>query len=1030
VSWGAIENDDETSSWGADAGAAGWDTEEDRDTSWWDTGQSIANELVKSYGLRHENGQWSWSLENVAKSFKEDPIWTSLDYVMLAAPVAKWGIASYKVARGSTAAGRMYHAGAAAGRAPTRLGARAAEGLGRLVGAKDGFGHAVEMQAQYGARGKIGEYFSSKAGRRLDDPDYEEMLRVGGADPMEQRGLHTLWAREQKMEAEAWIREGQDISALQRRALKTDAARETFTTALMRGADSTDPALAALGKDAQEVYEKTWTFRRKIHDELYRAGLISDEAYEAGLKQYWPRSHAELDAAGKFAKARGAKRTPEGDANLKARHWTYDEAEQIENAGILTRVLDPNVGTMKLAKAAMKLSRHTYLQRLAGSAIAKTSDEILSHITDLVGQAQSGDKLAQSLLKTYDPKQLEGFTAYLRAHREVEGVLPQAALENGVREFLGWRKMSDLPGARHLPKELRDKFIDPAVAEDVLGMAKISESWGEMAGTLGRVYQGGIGAFKYTKTVMNPATHFRNIFGSMVFHHLTVGGLGVFNPKNMMYTRGRAALKAGPGNADYMDALKAGLLGSSHDRELYEHLAKSIDSELAQGATVPDLIAKIPGIGDSWIGRKAQAGLSRAERFYRGVDEMAKMDAFLTRRDAWKKKLTQSGFKGDVHQEAVSRAASDVAKFQPMFVQNSPFTNLVRNAIPFASFTTETVRIWKNALVENPHRAFFWNHFVESASQVSAAAAGFSPDEIEAAHGSLAHFQQGKKSLVWPWRVDGKPVFLDMSYMIPLANIAEAEAAEATFFDYAQIDPFTNPFASIAAAASTGVDPFTKRPVEPRFLQQQLGVAVEPGRGQRALGLGEHMLKMMLPPLVPPGYSGVNLMEWVRGTRHPLTGEELEQGALRTVGANLAGIRLYEADVQSQMLNVKREEKLTEQRTQFWWDQWRQGAANGDAGTMRKALGSIAAIRRDQGDDDVEGYLAEGISSREPGKYRTVPTAQLEEVLRRSRRLGYTDPADRAAVGELMARLQERRTRSKSKKSKREKKRGTWKWEK
>jgi hypothetical protein len=1028
VSWGAIDTD-ETSAWGAAGEAAEWgDDEEGREDGWFDTGQSIANELVKSYGLRRENGQWSWSLENVAKSFKEDPIWTSLDYVMLAAPVAKWGIASYKVARGSTAAGRMYHAGAAAGRAPTSLGARAAEGLGRMVGAKDGFGHAVEMQARFGTRGKVGEYFSSKAGRRLDDPDYEEMLRTGGADPMEQRALHTLWAREQKIEAEAWVREGQDLSALQRRALKTDAARTTFTEALQRGADVTDPALAGLGKDAQDVYAKTWDFRLRIHNGLYQRGLISDEAYEAGLKTYFPRTHAELDAAGKFAKARGAKRVPEGEANLKGRQWTYDEAEMLENAGILTRVLDPNVGTMKMARAAMALSRHTYFERLGTSAVAKTADEILSHITDLVGKSQSGDKLAQSLLKTYDPKQIEGFTKYLQAHHAVEGTIPPAALESGVREFLGWRKMSDLPGARHLPAQLRDKFVDPAVADDVLGMAKISESWGEMAGALGRVYQGSLGVFKYTKTVMNPATHFRNLFGSMVFHHLTVGGAGVFNPKNLMYTRGRNALKAGPGNADYMDALKAGLLGSSHDRELYEHLSKSIDAELAQGATVPDLLARIPGIGESWIGRKAAAGLSRAERFYRGVDEMAKMDAFLTRRDAWKKKLTQSGFKGDVHQEAVSRAASDVAKFQPMFVQNSPFTNLVRNAIPFASFTTETVRIWKNSIVENPHRAYFWNHFVESASQVTAAMAGFSSAEVEQAHGALAHFQEGKKSLVWPWRVDGKPVFLDMSYMIPLANIAEAESAEASFFDYVQIDPFTNPIASTFAAASTGIDPFTKRPIEPRFLQQQLGVAVEPGQMQKALGLGEHMLKMMLPPLVPPGYSGVNLMEWVRGTRHPLTGEELEQGALRTVGANLAGLRLYEADVQSQMLNVKREEKLTEQRTQFWWDQWRQGAANGDAATMRKALGSIASIRRDQGDDDVEGYLADGISSREPGKYRTVPTAQLEEVLRRSRRIGYTDPADRAAVGELMARLQERRSRGNSKKSKREKKRGTWKW--
>ena len=40
--------------------------------TWRDTGLSVMHELTKSYGIRHdfETGDWSWSMDNMAKSWE------------------------------------------------------------------------------------------------------------------------------------------------------------------------------------------------------------------------------------------------------------------------------------------------------------------------------------------------------------------------------------------------------------------------------------------------------------------------------------------------------------------------------------------------------------------------------------------------------------------------------------------------------------------------------------------------------------------------------------------------------------------------------------------------------------------------------------------------------------------------------------------------------------------------------------------------------------------------------------------------
>jgi hypothetical protein len=281
----------------------------------------------------------------------------------------------------------------------------------------------------------------------------------------------------------------------------------------------------------------------------------------------------------------------------------------------------------------------------------------------------------------------------------------------------------------------------------------------------------------------------------------------------------------------------------------------------------------------------------------------------------------------------------------------------------------------------------------EAMSQMLGSIAGFDTADLEAAKMALPEYAQHKKMVVLPFRVDGKPTFLDLSYMLPMGNISESAEYEASFFDRIHMDPFSG------------------QPIEPRFLEQQLQVDVPAkGIGRQALGMAEHMMKMALPPLIPPGYAGMNLYELARGHKHPTSGADLEEGLLRTIAANAFGFRTYEADVEAQLLNVSREARRSTKEIGVQWRRWQFGHANGRPGMMEKSLREIRLLRQKMGDspEEADKYVLASMKRREKGKWRGVSSRKMMEVLRRSEGVTSKTPEDLRMMSELVARLEER----------------------
>lgn len=954
------------------------------------TANAIVNEMVKAYGWsRSAEGDWSWDLETIGKSFKEDPIWSTIDWLALVVPVAKWGTSVRAVQKGVGAAGKALQAEEFAG-ATTKGMSLIQKGFAAKFGAetmraarlyKEG---PSRFNFQTASGRNIG--FSNPITTRVGD-EYAALVDKFGAEVYERKAIGLAAKRELTIEQGMRSREASDIIRGWDRSGLSRAQMARGVRFLEEGRGPSDELLRASfagNEKGLKAYEATWNFRNSVHDAAYETGLISRKTYARNLERYSPKLYKEwqtvVEATDKLAGVTPGRITVGAGVITGAAARFAARGPEPKS---LTRILDPKAAVAEIGNAGQIIAKQRFAQGIARSTVSSSADEV----SDIVLSALRDGNVKLAMMHGVTKAQLRDLEPWIKS---MEGVGREVAAEE-IAAKLGWRRLDEMfgnakvPGyIERLPDELKGRLIDPAAAGDVVGVLKYMDT----PGLFSNFYNKTLSSFRASKTAYNPATHMRNTFGAAVFHHLAVGGVPKIVP-----LKGLRAYKGL--NEDYRQGRRAGIIGSSFDAEIREALPEYAQKGWGTATAVD-------WMGASAIAKWTQAGAGKAERFYRGIDEVYKLDAFVEIRN----KALKRGLGSE---DAIAHAVLEVNKFMPSFVQHSDVGNVVRQAIPFASFTTEAFRVWKNALVEKPHLAYAWNHITETMGQTFGAMAGFSPEQLEEAQKALPSYTQGKKMVMLPLNVDGQPRFVDMSYLIPMANIVEAEEIGHSFFSNLPIDPTANPLLSVGVAAGAGIDPFSGRKTDPTFTERQLGVAVTGQGARRVVGLAEHMARTMLPPLVPPGYAGVNLLELARGQRHPKTGEKLEDGVFRTIMANLAGIRTYAPDVESQVLNLKREARDVQVRMTQAWKRWEGARANGKVAVMEKEKARIIGLRAEGGHEDAEKYFAKSIKRRQV--FASLSTKQLKSALERAESLGALSPRDERMRGELLARLQARSNR-------------------
>ena len=984
---------------------------------------SIGAELVKSYGFARDpgSGEWSWSLGNIGKAFKDDPLWTTLDYLTLTAAPARFGLAAAGIAKGwkgAGAVGKAFKAGEFATDAvlqarkiETRLGKAARSFLSEdLIKATEmklaGPGRLHGLRVPFTNRTiGVANSITTKV-----DADYMQLVDRHGAEIWESRAIAKSMERETLV---AQAMSSQMASATAKNWQRTGASKNVRGAAmqlLARGVKPGDRQLerlfSHLGNDgslaAQEAYKNTFEFRNAIHQAAYDTGLISKETYLTNLEKYNPAIYNEwLDAnkaVGDLQRAtgvrvKGRKLAGDGRAAKTGDKTVTGGAARLQRKGLAdhdyTQVWDPDVTLGELARVSQVIARQRFAQGLANSVIAKTPDEIANAVRSAI--ANKNTMHAAVLGVTPEVAELLGRVENKlgRVHRVVE--------DEEIARVLGWRRIDDLyesakvPGyIQSLPKELRQKWLDPSAAADV---KRQFDFYGENKSALMDFYKSAVGFFRAGKTAYNPATHVRNVVGAGLFSYLATGDM-----RGMVPSLALKSIKAQ--DEFWRGAAERGLFGSAFDF--------AGQRTVAEGANITAKTA-VDFLPAGKVGDAAKKGAAKLEELYRGTDETFKLDAFI--------RLTQRFEKqGMARKAAMDQAQLQVNKYMPNFLMQSELGAGLSSLVPFSSFFVESMRVYKNALMEAPHRVYFMNHFFSSASTVFGAMAGFSPDQLEKAREALPSHMKGKKSLILPFNVDGQPQMLDLSYMIPLGNIVEAQDSERLFFNEL-IDFTSNPFIGLASAYATGKDAFSGRELRPDFTERQLGIPVTGNQTRKLVGLGEYMARTFLPPWAPGGYVSTNMLELARGQRNPNTGAPLEKGMATTLLGNLMGLRAYAPDVEAQIRNVQEEERRIGEQVSQAWDRWKYARANGDAAALDRERDRIVLLKQMAGDDDPEGYFAKGAAARE--YFSSLSTKKLEEILRRAEELGALSPRDEQIRAELVARYQSRGSRSRSRRSRR-----------
>jgi hypothetical protein len=972
----------------------------------------IVGELVKSYGFKREsNGDWSWDLGNIQQAYHDDPFFTVVDWAV-AIPALSWGKAATTVLRGAGAAGRAYK-GVSAGRQVAGI----------------GFREAVAMERKLAPTTKVGRWLSSPITGKYDKKTIEFLDRWrtdnGGLDPRDVLHIGDQIKRDERFRMsalqqkfEGFVKEYQSIG------WNADESRSFHDLMKTSKADFPDAFAALEGKmtyDQQRFAQKTWGVRNGLHLDAQENFLISPETAAGWKGKWWARGYLEMEpqanARGKIARLQHRR----GE-----RHFLPRESAQPAKG--MTEIVDPLYGITEMFQAAATVERQKTLMAFGNSLVAKTEPEILANFGSKEAAIAEGwlhpAQQMKNLLNRSAPglrrppasltsarersavlhRESDRVQKYLaraapRAQRFAGGAIKDPGKET-VRELGRVRRRAlSLQGrmqkadatlsrleeietrhhfVRAIPDEIANKYLDPAVAEDVRGYLKYHEKNGN---PFTELYYGMQQWFKKAHVPYNPATVSRNFLGGVLFHSFTVGMRGGIK---VVPNKGISALLGRKFKGEMGRFVERGGLSMDPDKEVIELIEKAMGGNVDRIGGIPGMIGRLLRNEDvaRWMARSDE----HVRRFYSSIDDAWKLESYIAMESRYSK-----GARVAIN-EAADRATLDVFRFHPNYGEGSPFMHLIRPHIPFVSFPLEAARSWKNAFLYRPHMAILWNHMAEMGTEVAGAAAGFSPDELQRARESLPWYTKGKKMMALPWRdSDGKIHFLDLSYIIPIADLgSEAQQAKNTFLGVpipAALDPTSNPVLNFAAAYALQTDPFSGRPIEPRFAEQYLGLRTNAPGTRRYFGLAEHMAALLLPPIVPPAYVGTNLVELATGRISGVTGEKLEENAARTIAANLFGLRTYEPTVQAQIANIRHEQRDVGDKLTKTWDRWEASVANEDLASAQIERQTIINLRDQQKGDGLLYFMQEQ-KGHQPGRYGNVGKTELGEILRRSSKYG------------------------------------------
>ena len=404
-----------------------------------------------------------------------------------------------------------------------------------------------------------------------------------------------------------------------------------------------------------------------------------------------------------------------------------------------------------------------------------------------------------------------------------------AKLFNSVAANPEWVSTAAKEGFERLPKSdalgaLSGKFLQKSIADDVNDIVRIDLK-------MFQEYRKALSLWKAGKTILNPATHSRNMMSNTML--LDMSGV---NHAQQTILLPRALRDLASKGKYYQEANSVGLLGkefySAELRDLISNYPQTPSAnfiELAINST-KNLFGKI---------------YRKAGNIYQAEEQWFKMAKFISERE-----------KG----ATIANAAREADKWLFDYTKITPFVRRLRETVaPFATFTYKVIPRIAETAVEHPLKIYKYMALAKSFERASEKTLGVDEKKAADLREYLPEWLKGfgKYALVMPIKdKTGRYQYLDLTYILPIglvSNITEKGGV---------LGLISNPVFSIISELRSNIQTFSgKKIVEDTDTPMEAN--------QKRL---DYIYRQLMPSLSPPvpgiskgGYSWQKMQSALEG---------------------------------------------------------------------------------------------------------------------------------------------------------------------
>jgi hypothetical protein len=408
--------------------------------------------------------------------------------------------------------------------------------------------------------------------------------------------------------------------------------------------------------------------------------------------------------------------------------YRFAAKEIKENQSKIIEVIRDNFNLIERGKFLAKIKNATTKEKTLSliDDLEESFKNILAKNSELYGQDSLNklisiqkqiEKLTPKLenIKDIDKKSIDD------SYRFLEDTINGIQMEKqGLRESLSGIKTGELAG-KYVPAPIYRYFTELEKAK-----SEADKGWSKL-----------VGAFKYNKVILNPATHARNIMSNAILNYWKLGVNPITNAND--YAEAFAEISKGSGKW-ISEARTAGY-------GIDSFAANELKNNFLQGS--------------SGLAGKAKKGLDKLADMYQQEENFAKLTAFIAQRkkgigieDAWK--------------------AAESATFN--YAQVTPFIRRLRQSIwgyPFITFTLKATPLAAETALKRTGRVSVFGKIKISIENQT------DQKELEKERKNEPAWIRNGFYVKLPMKdSNGNSAYFDMTYIIPFGDLASGQFME------------------------------------------------------------------------------------------------------------------------------------------------------------------------------------------------------------------------------------------------------------